>query len=85
MILSIENVQRRATKIIKNIQHLPYEERLIYLDLPTLVYRRSRGDMLETYAILNGKYDIAATSHLQPCKQKVTRGHSLKLAKSYSR
>ena len=30
-------------------------------------------------------YDIAATTYLQPCKQKVTRGHSLKLAKSYSR
>ena len=41
--------------------------------------------MNETYNILNGKYDIAATPYLQPCKQKVTLGHSLKLAKSYSR
>ena len=45
------------------------------------------GDMIETYRTvgLNGKYDIAATPYLQPCKQKVTRGHSPKVAKSYSR
>ena len=33
--------------------------------------------MIETYTILSGKYDIAATPYLQPCKvckQKVTRG-----------
>ena len=85
MILSIENVQRRATKIITNIKHLTYEERLRYLDLPTLVHRRARGDMTETYKIVSGMYDIAATPYLQQCKQNVTRGHSLKLAKSYSR
>ena len=56
-----------------------------YLDLPSLVYKRSRGDMIETYKMVNGKYDIAASPYLQPCKQKVTRGHNLKLAKSYSR
>ena len=56
---------------------------LRYLD--TLVYRMSRGDLIKTYKIVNEKYDIAATPYLQSCKQKVTRGHSLKLAKSYSR
>ena len=33
---------------------MTYEERLRYLDLHTLVYRRSRGDMIETYKIVNG-------------------------------
>ena len=85
-ILSIENVQRRATKIIKNIKHLTYDERFRYLDLSTLVYRRACDDMIETYTIVSGMlYDIAATTYLQPCKQKVTRGHSLLLAKSYSK
>ena len=41
--------------------------------------------MIETYTIVNEKYDIAATPYLQPCNQQITRGHSLKLAKSYSR
>ena len=85
LVISIENVQRRASKIIKNINHLTYEERLRYLDIPTLVYRKARGDMIETYTIVSGMYDIDATRYLQPCKQKITRGHSLKLAKSYSR
>ena len=55
------------------------------LDLPTIVYRRSRGDMIEMYKIVSGMYDVAATTYLQPCKQKVTREHSIKLDKSYSR
>ena len=64
---------------------MTYEERLRYLNLPTPVYRSSRGDMIKTYKVLNEKYDIATTRYLQACKQKVTRGHNLKLAKSYSR
>ena len=40
--------------------------------------------MMKMYKIVSGMYDIAATPYLQPCKQNVTRGHSLKLAKSYS-
>ena len=57
-----------------------------YIIISLLLYiGGSRGDMIETYTILKGKYDIAATPYLQPCKQKVTREHGLKLAKSYSR
>ena len=43
----IENVQRRATKQLPKISKLPYNERLRQLDLPTLRYRRIRGDMIE--------------------------------------
>ena len=60
-------MQDRATKIIKNLKHLIYEERLRYLDLPTLVYRKARkarGDMIKTYKIVSGMYDIAATPYL---------------------
>jgi len=34
-----------------------YPDRLKQLNLPTLTYRRSRGDMTETYKLLAGKYD----------------------------
>ena len=44
-----------------------------YIDLSTLVYRRSRGDMIETYKIVNGKYGITAIPYLQPFKQIITR------------
>ena len=54
---AIENVQRRASKLVPAIKNLSYEERLKKLGLPTLAYRRARGDMIETYKILSGIYD----------------------------
>jgi len=39
------------------VKHLPYAERLKALQLPTLKYRRFRGDVIEVYKILAGKYD----------------------------
>ena len=46
-IFLIENVQRRATKIVRYIRNLSYEERLKHLGLPTLKYRRERNDMIQ--------------------------------------
>ena len=45
----LENVQIRATKMVDGYSNLDYEDRLRRLDLPTLVYRRARGDMIEVY------------------------------------
>ena len=53
----IENVQRRATKLIPGFYDLPYPERIKKLEIPTLAYRRVRGDMIQVYKILNDKYD----------------------------
>ena len=50
-------VQRRATKMVPSLKNVPYEERLRQLDLPTLTYRRSRGDMVEAFKIINGVYN----------------------------
>jgi hypothetical protein len=46
---TIENIQRRATKLIPGFSDLSYEDRLRRLKLPSLSYRRSRGDMIEVY------------------------------------
>ena len=45
----LENVQKRATKLVDGFGALEYEERLRRLELPTLVYRRARGDMIEAF------------------------------------
>ena len=60
----VENVQCRATKMIPELRDLSYEERLKALNLPTLAYRRTRGDMIETYKILNDKYDTKVSNFL---------------------
>ena len=41
----LENIQRRATKLIPILSDLSYEDRLRRLKLPPLSYRRFRGDM----------------------------------------
>ena len=45
----LENVQKRATRMVDGPSALDYEERLRRLELPTFVYRRARGDMIEVY------------------------------------
>jgi len=44
-ITNVEKVQMSATVLIQGIKHLSYIDRLKYLNLPTSVYRRFRGDM----------------------------------------
>ena len=56
-IREVEKVQRRATKLVKSLSGLEYGERLRKLDLPSMMYRQNRGDMIEVWKILHGKYD----------------------------
>ena len=83
---AIENVQRRATKLIPTLKSLNYEERLRKLGLPTLAYRRARGDMIETYKILRGIYDEDVCHDIFVLQEdQRTRGHSKKIFKKMSR
>ena len=45
--ISIENVQRRETRMVHSIRHLNYSDRLRELGLPLLQYRRTRVDLIE--------------------------------------
>ena len=54
---NIEAVQKRAIRACQGIEG-SYEEKLKAVRLTTLVDRRIRGDMLETYKILNGIDDV---------------------------
>ena len=50
----IENIQKRATKIVPELKDMPYEERLRNLNLHTLLYRRQRFDLIQIFKIING-------------------------------
>lgn len=83
---ALENVQRRATRMVPQLKGLSYEERLRKLDLPTLAYRRSRGDQIETYKIITHKYDPDCTRGIFKMRDdSITRGNSLKIFKEGSR
>ena len=51
--VAIEKVQRRSTRILKECKGMTYEERLRYLELPSLKHRRIRNDMIETFKIFH--------------------------------
>ena len=53
LILAIEDGQRKFTRLIDNIGLLPYKSRLEKLGLTTLLERRARGDLIETFKIVN--------------------------------
>ena len=76
----IERVQRRFTKIPAQLKSLSYAERLEKLGLTTLEKRRERGDLIETYKILNNYYDCPELSDLFTRNSNTrTRGHNFKL------
>ena len=85
----LEKVQRRATKKIPGMSELSYPERLKILKLPTLAYRRLRGDLLEIYKILNGHYDKATVQFIKLWKDEADRtsprGQQQKLYRQQSR
>ena len=73
----IENAQMRATKLLDGMGNLNYAERLKKLDLPTLVYRRARGDMIEIYKHFH-TYDGEMPSSFQP-RNRPSRKHDFQL------
>ena len=84
---ALEQVQRRATRLVSGISHLSYPERLRHLNLPTLDFRRQRTDVIQVFKILKGFDQVAysrecntcGNSLFKPTRSTTTRGHSLKL------
>ncbi|CAM5109632.1 unnamed protein product [Eretmochelys imbricata] len=77
-ILALEKVQRRATKMIRGLEWVPYEERLKRLGLFSLEKRRLMGDMIEVYKIMSGVEKVNKEK-LFTCSHNIrTRGHQMK-------
>ena len=67
--------------IVISLKHLPYIDRLQQLKLPTLKYRRLRGDMIEVFKIVHNYYDPGAVVKLNFHPFSATRGNRFKLQK----
>jgi len=79
----LEKVQKRAT--MPELKGIKYCDRPKGCKLPTLHYRRLRGDMIETFKIVSGKYDSCAAPIVTGLHSIITRGRDLRLEKFSTR
>ena len=77
---ALETVQRRATKMMPGLKDVDYENRLKELDLPSLVYRRIRGDVILFYRSVKEEI-ILNLDAIEFDRSANTRGNDLKLIK----
>ena len=62
--------------MVPEMKNYDYANRLKKLALPSLSYRRKRGDMIEVYKYTHGLYKVSALP--LEMEENTTRGHNYK-------
>jgi len=76
---AIEGLQRRLTKCLTGLYNKEYDERLNICELQSLKDRRIRGDMIEIFKMINGRYKINIEDMIKPYSGRILRGHNKKI------
>ena len=73
---ALEKIQRKMTKLIPGLKDKTYHERMKILNLPSLKHRRRRGDLIETFKVLNG---FVKVNNIFSLSNSLTRTNSKKI------
>ena len=74
--IALEKIQRKMTKLIPGLKDKTYHERMKILNLPSLKHRRRRGDLIETFKVLNG---FVKVNNIFSLSNSLTRTNSKKI------
>ena len=83
--VTLERVQRRATKYILNDYNLRYTDRLMKLSLLPVSYWHEQKDLCTLHKVLNNAYDIKTSTYVSPKLVKSRTSSGLILRPHFSR
>ena len=80
---NIEGVQRRMTKMMREVEEEEYEQRMKTTKLMSLEMRRLKSDLIEVYTIMHNLEGLKREDFF-PLRSAGRRGHQYTITKQYS-